>query len=241
VLVQADRHLVHVSRYIHLNPVDAGLISRPEEWGWSSCRAYLDPGRALPWLRTDVILQSFGCVGARRHYRQFLDEGLDPGTRDFYGRSRLGPALGDDGFREELRRRAALEIDADAERLPDLGRLHDRTVPLAQIAEAVCAAFGVGPEALRRRPTGRGRSAGLARGAFVRAARQLGDHRLRDIAGWLGYSSYAAAARAATRFSAAATRDDTIRGRLAAVVECLAPGQVAGLGRSRGSMSDVKT
>jgi len=27
-------------RYIHLNPVEAGLVSRTEDWRWSSCNEY---------------------------------------------------------------------------------------------------------------------------------------------------------------------------------------------------------
>ncbi len=37
--------------YIHANPVRRGLVARPEEWTWSSCRAwtYDEPG----WIRVD--------------------------------------------------------------------------------------------------------------------------------------------------------------------------------------------
>lgn len=36
-----ERHLAHGCRYIELNPVRAGLVSRPEDWPWSSCRTHL--------------------------------------------------------------------------------------------------------------------------------------------------------------------------------------------------------
>jgi putative transposase len=35
------RHLVRAVRYVSLNPVRARLVSRPEEWKWSSVRAHL--------------------------------------------------------------------------------------------------------------------------------------------------------------------------------------------------------
>jgi putative transposase len=39
-----------VSRYIHLNPVRAGLVARPEDWEWSSYPGYLAAGRRRPWV-----------------------------------------------------------------------------------------------------------------------------------------------------------------------------------------------
>ena len=41
VLVETDEQLLHLTRYIHLNPVTAYLVNKPEDWKWSSCREYL--------------------------------------------------------------------------------------------------------------------------------------------------------------------------------------------------------
>ena len=41
-LVDTDAYLLEVSRYIHNNPVKAGIVNRPEEYVWSSYRYYLD-------------------------------------------------------------------------------------------------------------------------------------------------------------------------------------------------------
>jgi putative transposase len=41
VLVESDEHLLHLTRYIHLNPVTAYLIDKPEEWPASSYNEYL--------------------------------------------------------------------------------------------------------------------------------------------------------------------------------------------------------
>ena len=35
--VEDDEYLVTVIRYIHQNPVNAGLTGKPSEWKWSSC------------------------------------------------------------------------------------------------------------------------------------------------------------------------------------------------------------
>ena len=41
-----DVYLKSLLRYIHLNPVRAGLANRSEDWPWSSYREYMDPGSA---------------------------------------------------------------------------------------------------------------------------------------------------------------------------------------------------
>lgn len=45
VPVESDAHVVQVCRYIHLNPVVAGLTPRAEAWRWSSAGAYSGSGR----------------------------------------------------------------------------------------------------------------------------------------------------------------------------------------------------
>ncbi len=54
-LVQDERYLFALLRYIHLNPVRAGLVDRPEAYPWSSDRFYR-AGRRVPWLDVHVAL-----------------------------------------------------------------------------------------------------------------------------------------------------------------------------------------
>lgn len=41
-VIESDDLFLHISRYIHLNPVIATLVEKPEEWKWSSYREYVD-------------------------------------------------------------------------------------------------------------------------------------------------------------------------------------------------------
>jgi REP element-mobilizing transposase RayT len=45
------KHIWETIDYIHANPVEAGLVKRPEEWRWSSASEYLERGCGL--LRID--------------------------------------------------------------------------------------------------------------------------------------------------------------------------------------------
>ncbi len=67
------RHLLQVTRYIHRNPVEAGLVEHPADWLWSSYRGYLDPADAPGWLRSDAVLGWLGSIGARQRYRRYVE------------------------------------------------------------------------------------------------------------------------------------------------------------------------
>ena len=41
VPVKDDEQLLHLTRYVHLNPVSAGIIKKPEEWKYSSYKTYI--------------------------------------------------------------------------------------------------------------------------------------------------------------------------------------------------------
>jgi putative transposase len=68
VRVENDEQLVHLSRYIHLNPVTACLVNKPEEYWHSSYRAYLDK-EDLDFVDPTLVLDQFS---SRRRYREFV-------------------------------------------------------------------------------------------------------------------------------------------------------------------------
>jgi REP element-mobilizing transposase RayT len=79
ILVEADAYAAELSRYIHLNPVKAGAVKRPEEYSWSSYRSYIGQSQAAEWLKTEFILGFFGQRGseARARYRTFVEDRID--------------------------------------------------------------------------------------------------------------------------------------------------------------------
>jgi len=67
--VDEENHLVHLSRYIHLNPVEAGLVKVPHEWEFSSYREYIGL-RAGTLPATEILLSEFQ---SREQYRSFVE------------------------------------------------------------------------------------------------------------------------------------------------------------------------
>jgi putative transposase len=84
VPIETDAHLIQVSRYIHLNPLDARLVDSALNWRWSSAAAYLGKIATPDWLETKLILDMFGPTDPIIHLETHLAAGIDHNTRDFY-------------------------------------------------------------------------------------------------------------------------------------------------------------
>ena len=74
ILVERDAYAMELSRYIHLNPVRAGMSERPEDYSWSSYRHYVGEKSAPVWLHREEILGHFD--GDEQRYRGFVEDGL---------------------------------------------------------------------------------------------------------------------------------------------------------------------
>jgi putative transposase len=75
--VDRDAYLTHLSRYIHWNPVAAGLVERPADWAFSSYRDYVGL-RAGTLPVTDLVLSQFP---SRHAYQAFVEEHDDENVR----------------------------------------------------------------------------------------------------------------------------------------------------------------
>ncbi|MDA8427684.1 MAG: transposase [Geobacteraceae bacterium] len=130
VLVDGDSYLLELVRYIHLNPVRAGMVNAPEDYPWSSHRAYL--GKELfPWLTTEWMLEQFGksAAKARAGYRAFVLDGLGEEHRpEFHGGGEDSRLLGDYSFVDSC--------------LSGSGSMPVR-ITVQEIADKVCLAYKI--------------------------------------------------------------------------------------------------
>lgn len=77
-VVDDDIYLLALTRYIHRNPVRAGLVSQPEDYPWSSFRSYVGPGSDQSVVDPRPVLEliSTNLVKSRLAYARFVrDDG----------------------------------------------------------------------------------------------------------------------------------------------------------------------
>lgn len=73
IIVEADEYALELSRYMHLNPVRAGMVSKPQDYEWSSYRCYAGLIATPDWLSRNLILGHFGVPDQAGKYRRFVE------------------------------------------------------------------------------------------------------------------------------------------------------------------------
>jgi REP element-mobilizing transposase RayT len=71
--IGTNEYLLHLSRYIHLNPVEAGLVQKAEDWEFSSYKDYLGL-RQRTLSGANIVMDQFG---TGEEYRRFVEEGME--------------------------------------------------------------------------------------------------------------------------------------------------------------------
>jgi len=143
ILIDADAYLKHLSRYIHLNPVRAGLVNTPGQYCWSSYPAYIGEQLSPKFLKTELLLESFGRKKseATKKYREFV-ESFDINTiKDPSKQLAGGFILGDADFVNWVKD-TFLSLREDEKEIPQLKKLKPRVDPVT-IVEQVSKVFKI--------------------------------------------------------------------------------------------------
>ena len=74
-VIETDSYLLVASRYVHLNPVKAGLADHPLRYSWSSYKVYAEGTETHSLVDCDLILGLMGTDRAqqRLRYRDFVE------------------------------------------------------------------------------------------------------------------------------------------------------------------------
>jgi putative transposase len=172
-LVDKDNYLLQVSRYIHLNPVGAGIVRRPQEYRWSSYRAYVGEGMSLG-LNKEIVLGQFGAggKGGVLRYREFV-EGAAKRNEEWENLPVIQQAfVGEEGFVRQARRRVAKDAD------------QKEKYGIREITRAVVKVMGLEEDELRR-PLRR-EEIQRGREILMYLGRRYGEASLREMVDLLG-------------------------------------------------------
>jgi putative transposase len=165
-LITDISYLLRATRYIHLNPIEASMVTDPVAYPWSSHKHYL--GAPAPrWLCVDTVLDKFG--GSRREaiaaYLAYL------------GTPQRECPVGEwvSGARRKTMGAAAV---------PTAGAAPKPGLKLEALLAEVVSRYGVSPSELRS--TIRNRSLSAPRAALAHAAVTSGAATLTEVASYLG-------------------------------------------------------
>jgi putative transposase len=156
IVCEEEPYFLELVRYIHLNPLRAGIVATLEELD-----GYPYSGHSgiigcvpQPWQQTQAVLEWFGSNGARARtaYRRFVSEGLAHGERkDLTGGGLRRSAAGWMAIRELRRGRESFThdervlgspsfVESVLQEPPAFGT--DDAISLADLVDLVCAVTG---------------------------------------------------------------------------------------------------
>ena len=125
ILVEKDAYCQELSRYIHLNPVRAGIAKSPSEYTWSSFCYFTGLKESPGWLRDEFILGYFDKDRsvAERLYRDFVEKGLETDLEEPFKEVFASTFLGKEEFISWAKEKWIAYKNADARNIPVLKRL----------------------------------------------------------------------------------------------------------------------
>jgi hypothetical protein len=170
-----DAYLLELIRYIHLNPVRAKIVKRPEDYVWTGHLSYLGRG-GEPLIDEGFVLDQFSDKRSlgRRRYRQFVWQGISSGHEGKYYQVKDQRYLGEDSFVERI----------ENERKEAQSWVYD--LPLGAMSEEISLAMGITMDKLYSMT--RDREGTRGRGVVGYLARRISGYGVKEIPDHFGWS-----------------------------------------------------
>jgi len=184
VLLQPEKYLLGVSRYIHNLP--RKNKTRPETWLWSSLGAFTNKVKAPVWLNRGEVL-SLMSSGARLNARHgvYVAQDVDAELTHFYGKKNLLSILGD----EQFKKRAQAKLVPGGVRGRSKGPQARLRPSIKKVVTAVAAQFKVSEKSIYQAARGPG-SRNLPRWTAMYLCQEIAGVTLQDIAQRFGLKRY---------------------------------------------------
>ena len=193
ILCQKDQYLLQLIRYIHLNPVRAGMVRSPERYRYSGDHVYLQ-GKATETIDPATVLSM---LGGKQAYRRFVQDGLSEGHKEEYYAVEDQRFLGAEGFGARLLKK---ETGLSGKKLTQRS--------IETVARELAKLLKIDVQALRSPDRGWAISKARTIAAYV-LVRRLG-YRLSDVAAYFG-RDMATLATLLARLSDRVQANDTAR------------------------------
>lgn len=136
IIVNGDSYLLELVRYIHRNPLKAGIVDDLKAYLWSSHKAYLSVAQKWDWLHKGFILDMLtdDKKSQVREYRSFVAVDNDKDLEDAMDSRKWPSMLGPQEFIDWVK--ATYKVITGSDDMPQIRELYPDTDKIISIVSA---------------------------------------------------------------------------------------------------------
>ena len=145
ILVDTDSYLLELVRYIHRNPLEAGIVKDLNSYDWSSHKCYLSNAKKWEWLHKGFVLKIFSenDAEAKKKYIEFIHKETPEEINRIFTGMKWPSMIGSDEFIARVKKvffnkKRHIEVPESKMLAPEIGK----------IKEAVCRSYRIKEEEL---------------------------------------------------------------------------------------------
>ena len=216
ILVEEDRYLLELVRYIHRNPLKAGIVEDIDQYAWSSHHDYLTDSTEASWLHKDFVLAmlSKDARHSRKTYQHFVAQKESEEIAGIFDKKKWPAILGSESFVDQIK--ARFFTDKQHQQVPDAAQLAPE---VDRIIDAVCQHYDTEQSQLMRSVRG---VTNEPRNVAIYLIRVLRRDGLLSIGALFGMGGYSSASSAIERIRHQLTTDQELQWRINTIREQLA-------------------
>lgn len=215
IVIDGDSYLLELVRYIHRNPLSAGLVKRLEDYSWSSHQAYISKGNEGNWLHKDFVLSMLEENKSKRRqaYLDFVKQEVPKTLSALYEKKKLPLIMGAKDFIDGLKQKYHHKTG-----IKEVSQVKELFLDKCLIEEAVCGVYQIEVADLLKSRRGNNNE---ARNVSIYLMRKYAGASLTDIGARFGMNSFSSVSSVIIRIKQAMERDKNLRRQIIAVEKLL--------------------
>jgi putative transposase len=210
ILLERDSHLLELTRYLHLNPVRAGLAPKPDQYPYSSYGAYISK-KDDDLISRDLVLGMISTDQSQaiRKYKDFVEAGIGKDLTNPLAKVYAGMIAGGNQFIQDVLQR--IDGQKVAKKEVSFRKALKSSVDLkGVIVEALCSYYGITREEFFRKK-------GIFRNLGIYLLKKHTSLSNRDIGRLFNDISFSAVTQASTRLIKKMAEDKNLKKEVAGI------------------------
>jgi len=215
ILIDADSYLLQLVRYIHRNPLSAGLTDKFKTYPWSSHKGYVSNAEKWNWLYKDYPLAMLSKKKAERikRYRRFVSMENDKDLSLVFAEKKWPSLLGTDNFIQRIKEAFYTEKSDD-----EVPQARELAPEYTHIKYVVCRFYGISEDELIHSRRG---VFNEPRNVAIYLARRYRNENLKEIGDQFQINKYSSVSSVVERMKKLMAQDRKLRKRVEQVMSMI--------------------